>query len=109
AAVEAVTRGRTTAEWVEILNAAGVPSGPIYTLDEVFADPQVQESGIAQPLEHPKLGRVEILGQPITLSRTPAQFRRPPPELGEHTDEVLREAGFDEHAIARLREQSVIR
>lgn len=107
-AIEAATLKKTAAEWVEILNATGVPAGPIYKLDEMFADPQVQESGIAQPLDHPKLGRVEILGQPITLARTPAQFRRAPPELGEHTDEVLAEAGFTPAEITALRKDHII-
>ncbi|UPJ48406.1 CoA transferase [Bradyrhizobium sp. 200] len=108
AAIEAATTKKTAAEWVEILNAAGVPAGPIYKLDQMFADPQVKETRIAQPLEHPKLGKIEILGQPIGLSRTPAQFRKAPPELGEHTDEVLAEAGFSGEEISKLRRQGVV-
>jgi crotonobetainyl-CoA:carnitine CoA-transferase CaiB-like acyl-CoA transferase len=108
AAIDAATSKKTAAEWVDILNAAGVPAGPIYKLDEMFADPQVQETGIAQPLDHPKLGRIQILGQPIGLSRTPAQFRRAPPELGEHTNEVLTEAGFSLEEIAQLRSSGVV-
>jgi crotonobetainyl-CoA:carnitine CoA-transferase CaiB-like acyl-CoA transferase len=108
AAIDEATSKKPSGVWVELLNAAGVPAGPIYKLDEMFADPQVQETGIAQPLEHPKLGRIEILGQAIGLSRTPAQFRRAPPELGEHTDEVLAEAGFDAAAIAALRTTGIV-
>jgi crotonobetainyl-CoA:carnitine CoA-transferase CaiB-like acyl-CoA transferase len=108
AAIDAATAKRSSAEWVAILNEAGVPAGPIYKLDEMFADPQVKETGIAQPLEHPKLGRIEVLGQPIHLSRTPAQFRRAPPELGEHTDTVLAEAGFSAKEIAELRSNGVV-
>jgi crotonobetainyl-CoA:carnitine CoA-transferase CaiB-like acyl-CoA transferase len=108
AAIEAVTCGKTTHEWVEILNSAGVPAGPIYKVDEMFADPQVRATGIVQSLDHPKLGPVEILGQPITLSRTPARFSKPPPELGQHTDDVLREAGFGPDAIAELRRHQII-
>lgn len=108
ALIEAATIKKTSAEWVEILNEAGVPAGPIYKLDEMFADPQVKETGIAQPLDHPKLGRIEIVGQPIALSRTPAQFRRAPPELGEHTDQILGEAGFSPEAIADLRRDGVV-
>lgn len=107
-AINKATLCKTSSEWVEILNAAGVPAGPIYKLDEMFADPQVIETGIARPLDHPKLGQVEILGQPIGLSRTPAQMRRAPPELGEHTDEVLAEAGFAADEIAVLRRSHVI-
>lgn len=108
AAIEEATLKRTSAEWVEILNATGVPAGPIYKLDEMFLDPQVKETGIVQPLDHPKLGKIEILGQPIKLSRTPATFRRAPPELGEHTDEVLAESGFSAEEIAELREEHII-
>lgn len=108
AAIDEAAAQRTSAEWVEILNAAGVPAGPIYKLDEMFEDPQVQETGIAQPLEHPKLGKIEILGQPITLSRTPAQFRQAPPELGEHTDEVLASVGYSSEELESLRRAGVI-
>ena len=108
AAIEGATVKKTSAEWVEILNAAGVPAGPIYKLDEMFADPQVKETGIAQPLDHPKLGKIEILGTPIGLSRTPAQFRRAPPELGEHTDEILAEAGHSPEEIRALRCKGVV-
>ena len=102
------TKRKTAREWVEILNDAGVPAGPIYKLDEMFEDPQVKETGIVQSLDHPDLGKIDILGQPIGLSRTPAQFRRPPPELGEHTDQVLIEAGFAPDEIAGLRGRGVI-
>ncbi|HJS09758.1 CoA transferase [Sphingopyxis sp.] len=106
--INRATQKKTAVEWVEILNEAGVPAGPIYKLDEMFDDPQVKETGIVQPLDHPDLGTVEILGQPIGLSRTPAQFLRPPPRLGEHTDEVLTEAGFEAREIASLRDRGVI-
>lgn len=108
AEIEAATSTKNAADWVEILNAAGVPAGPIYKLDEMFADPQVKKTGIAQPLDHPKLGKIEILGQPIGLSRTPAQFRKAPPELGEHTNEVLAEVGLSGEEIAELRRQGVV-
>jgi crotonobetainyl-CoA:carnitine CoA-transferase CaiB-like acyl-CoA transferase len=108
ALINAATINRSSAEWIEILNASGVPAGPIYKLDEMFADPQVRETGIAQRLDHPQLGPVEIIGQPIELTRTPAQFRRAPPEIGEHTDEVLAELGFTSERIAALRRAGVI-
>ncbi|MEQ6333766.1 CoA transferase [Sphingobium sp. MK2] len=107
-AINAATIRRTSAEWVDILNRAGVPAGPIYKLDEMFEDPQVKESGIVQPIEHPELGEVKVLGQPITLSRTPAQFRRAPPALGEHTSQILAEAGFPAEAIAELAAAGVV-
>lgn len=108
AAIEEVTVTKTSAEWAEIFNEAGVPAGPIYAMDEVFADPQVRHIGIAQPIEHPKLGSIEIVGQPIELTRTPAQFRLPPPDLGQHTDEVLTEAGYSTEQIQALRADGII-
>lgn len=106
--INEATKQKTAADWVRILNETGVPAGPIYKLDEMFEDPQVKETGIVQPLDHPALGKIEILGQPIGLSRTPAQFRRPPPELGQHTSDVLGEFGFAADEIADLRARGII-
>ena len=108
AEIEAITRTVASAEWVERLNRAGVPSGPINRIDEVFADPQVRHLGMAAPVDHPALGRIDLVGQPITLSRTPWALRSPTPEAGEHTDAVLRELGYDADAIARLRDDGVV-
>ena len=108
AAIEAITVEKSSAEWIERLNAAGVPSGPIYRMDEVFADPQVKHLGIATPVEHPKLGNVELVGQAVTLSRTPWQLRSPTPEAGEHTNTVLHELGYSDADIAGLRERKVV-
>ena len=103
-----ITRGRTSAEWIEALNKAGVPSGPIYQMDEVFADPQVRHLGITRRMPHPVLGEVELVGQPIELSRTPWEIRGVTPEQGEHTDAVLRDLGYDAAAIADLRARGVV-
>jgi len=108
AAIEEITKTRTSADWIEIINAAGVPCGPIYKMDEVFADPQVRHIGIAQGVEHPTLGPIEVVGQAVTLSRTPSAIRRPTPERGEHTEEVLRGLGYDDKAIAALGDKGVI-
>src|SRR5439155_24002917 len=70
AEIEAITARRDSAEWIERLNAAGVPTGPIYSIDQVFADPQVCHLGIAQPVEHGSLGHLELVGQAVSLSRT---------------------------------------
>ncbi len=101
-------RARTCAEWVEILNAVGVPCGPIYTIDQMFADPQVRHLRMAQPVESRVLGRIELVGQPITMSRTPSALVEPPPERGEHTGEVLAELGLDQAAIDSLRRDKIV-
>jgi crotonobetainyl-CoA:carnitine CoA-transferase CaiB-like acyl-CoA transferase len=108
AAIEEITKTRSSAEWIELINRAGVPCGPIYKMDEVFADPQVKHIGIAQGVEHPSLGRIEVVGQAVSLSRTPSAIRTASPERGEHTEAVLRELGYDDHAIAGLRAKGVI-
>jgi formyl-CoA transferase len=101
-------KARTSAEWVEKLNAAGVPCGPIYSVDQVFADPQVAHIGAAAEVNHPRLGRFRILSQAARLSRTPASVKTPTPDIGQHTDEVLGELGFDPKEISRLRSQGVV-
>ena len=108
AAIEAITRIRPSAEWIEILNGAGVPCGPIYRIDEVFADPQVRHIGIARAIESPQRGRQELVGQALDLSRTPWELRRHTPEKGEHTDAVLTALGYDAAAIAGLRARGAI-
>ncbi|MFQ5955631.1 MAG: CaiB/BaiF CoA transferase family protein [Kiloniellales bacterium] len=94
--------------WIERLNAAGVPCGWIYSIDQVFADPQVKHLGIAQAVEAPALGRIELVGQPVTLERTPSRLVMPPPERGQHTDEILGEIGYSAKEIADLRRRNVI-
>ena len=87
---------------MERINAAGVPCGPVYTIDQTFADQQVQHLQIAQNVSHPKLGDIEVLGTPVTLTRTPGGVRTPTPEQGEHTYDVLMELGYSETEIADL-------
>lgn len=82
---------KTTAEWMQALEKAGVPCGPINRLDEVFADPQVQARGVRIKMPHTLAGEVALVANPIRLSATPVQYHRPPPLLGEHTEEVLAE------------------
>lgn len=108
AAISRVTETMTSAEVVETLVAAGVPCGPANRIDEVFADPQVRHLGIAADIDTPTHGRTQMVGQPIAMSRTPTSMAAPPPERGEHTDEVLAEAGLDAAEIADLRARNVV-
>ncbi len=94
---------RDAADWIEILNKAGVPCGPIYSIDQAFADPQVKSLGIVQ-----KVGEVPYLGQPVTLSRTPSKAVAHPPKQGEHTAEVLRELGYRDGEIEDLRKKGIV-
>jgi crotonobetainyl-CoA:carnitine CoA-transferase CaiB-like acyl-CoA transferase len=106
--IAAITRTRPVAHWVETMNAAGVPCGPVYSMDQVFADPQVQGLGMAQPVDHPRLGRLTLVGQPIDVAGLDPAPRAAAPELGAHTDEVLAHLGFDDAAIADLRARGVV-
>jgi crotonobetainyl-CoA:carnitine CoA-transferase CaiB-like acyl-CoA transferase len=101
-------RTRTTAEWVEALNEAGVPCGPVYRMDEVFTDPQVQHLVMTEPVQHPALGRLEILRNAVRMSDAPATVRTPSPDLGADTDEVLAGLGYSRADIDRLRAHGVI-
>ena len=98
----------STAVWLEKLEAAGVPAGPILTYDQVFADPHVKARAMAVEVNHPTAGQTRVLGVPVKLSTTPATVRRPAPTLGQHTDEILGELGYDVTAIAGLRARRVV-
>ncbi|TMH27916.1 MAG: CoA transferase [Betaproteobacteria bacterium] len=99
---------RSSAEWIEALNKIGVPCGPIYKMDQVFADPQVKHLGVAAEVNHPRLGRYRILNQAVKLSRTPATLKTATPEIGQHTQEILRELEYSDAEITRLRAQGVV-
>jgi crotonobetainyl-CoA:carnitine CoA-transferase CaiB-like acyl-CoA transferase len=103
AAIEAKTVGKRSAEWIDIFNEAGVPCGPIYSIDQMFNDEQVKHIGIAQSARRPDGSEQVFVGQPVNLSRTPSKIVATPPEQGQHTDEVLKEFGFADKDIAELR------
>lgn len=99
---------KTAAEWIAALNAAGVPCGPILTIDQVFANEQVRHLGLARALVHPQLGPIQVLGLPVTLSRTPGEVRTPTPEKGEHAEKILGEVGISPAEIERLHKEGVV-
>ena len=107
--INAVTRTEDRAEWFRRLQEAGVPCGPINTIDQVFSDPQVLHREMVVEIPHPTAGKVKLAGFPYKLSRTPAAITRHPPLLGEHTEAVLRDVlGYSATAIADLRAGNTI-
>jgi crotonobetainyl-CoA:carnitine CoA-transferase CaiB-like acyl-CoA transferase len=102
------TRRASVAHWIERLNRAGVPCGRVMTLADVFSDPQVLAQEMVLEVDHPDHGPVRMTGFPVKLSATPARLRRPAPELGEHTDQILAAAGYAPDQIAALREAGVV-
>jgi formyl-CoA transferase len=108
ARLDVLTRQKTSAEWVDILNKAGVPCGPIYDIDEMFDDPQVKHLGMAASVNHPDLGPIEIVKQAASLSRTPFRIHSATPELGQHTDEILGGLGIDANEITSLKERGIV-
>ena len=107
--VKAIMLQKSGAEWLEALNARGIPCGPINNIEQVFADPQVQYRGMQLELDHPTAGKVASVANPIRLSQTPVEYQQAPPLLGEHTDDVLsRLLALDAAAIARLRNDGIV-
>jgi crotonobetainyl-CoA:carnitine CoA-transferase CaiB-like acyl-CoA transferase len=99
---------RTSSEWIEILNKAGVPSGPILNIKEVFENEQVRHLEMAQPVHHPERGDMLVQALPVVLSRTPGAVRMPAPIQGQHTDQILAELGYTAEEIAGLRKDAVV-
>jgi formyl-CoA transferase len=106
--LEEIMVRRPTQEWLSALEAAGVPCGPINDLAQVFAEPQAQARGLKMELPHPTAGKVALVRSPMRFSETPVKHDVPPPTLGQHTEEVLKEIGKSEAEIARLRSEAVI-
>ncbi|EJN12868.1 putative acyl-CoA transferase/carnitine dehydratase [Bradyrhizobium sp. YR681] len=108
AAIEKRTVTKSTETWVREFNEAGVPCGPIYAIDQMFDDAQVRHLGIAQDVPNDEDRHIRLVGQPVTLSRTPSRMVARPPEFGEQTDEVLKEFGFGADEIGKLRDAKVV-
>ena len=106
--LQPIFRGGRRDEWLGRLTAKDVPAAPINTLDEVFDDPQVREYGFPVEIAHPKMGKMKLVGNAVDMSRTPPSIDRPPPVLGEHTEEILTSLGYDGAAITSLRDHGVI-
>jgi len=108
AIIQEIIIDRSSLEWVQAFNEAGVPSGPINNIKQVFEDPQVKHMGMAVPVMHPEMGEIRLVGQGVSLGRTPFHITGPVPEQGAHTDEVLADYGYDAAAIAGFRERGII-
>jgi formyl-CoA transferase len=108
AEINKLTEKKSTDTWVKELNDAGVPCGPIYSIDQMFDDAQVKHLGIAQDVPNAENRHIRLVGQPVKLSRTPSKMVAPPPEFGEQTEEVLAEFGFSASEIAELRKAKVV-
>jgi crotonobetainyl-CoA:carnitine CoA-transferase CaiB-like acyl-CoA transferase len=108
AEINKLTEKKSSETWVKEFNAAGVPCGPIYSIDQMFEDAQVKHLGMAQDVPNPEGRHIRLVGQPVTLSRTASRMAARPPEFGEHTEEVLTEFGFGADEIADLRKRKVV-
>ena len=105
--VEALSQG-TNNEWILKLNKVSIPCGPINNIEEVFSDPQVKHNNMSHSVIHNKLGNINLVGQPVKLSRTPSNFYKAAPEKGEHTEEILEELGYKSEKIKLLKMRKVI-
>jgi formyl-CoA transferase len=108
AAIAEETRTRPSAHWVELLETAGIPCGPIYTIDEAFADPQVKHLGVAAPVDHPRLGKTHMVASPLNVSGGDKSLRGAAPIRPDHTDEVLAAVGYSPAELAEMRSAGVI-
>ena len=108
AAMAEVTKTRTMEHWIRAMETAGVPCGPIYTMDKVFEDEQIKYLGMAQPVQHPNLGEIKIVASPLQFVGANRAIRTPAPDPGQHTDEILRHLGYDDVQIENLRKAGAV-
>lgn len=106
--ISEVTKTNTSEYWIELLNGVGCPAGPINSMDQVFADAQVQHLEMAVGVDHARLGKFDVVNQAIKMSRTPSKIRTASPDQGEHTDAILVELGYEELQIAQMHENGVV-
>jgi crotonobetainyl-CoA:carnitine CoA-transferase CaiB-like acyl-CoA transferase len=106
--IDAMFRTKTSAEWIKILNDAGVANGEVRNIGQMLTDPQLEAREMIRTLMHPTVGATRVIGAPIKFSENEASVRTPPPVLGQHTDAVLSEIGYERAAIAALRDKRVI-
>ena len=106
--LEEKLKSADSATWIERFNVAGVPCGPIYSIDEVFADPQVQHLGMVAAVPSPHYDPLRLIAQPVHLSASPSSIRMRPPERGEHTEQILGSLGYSVHDVAALRRSGAI-
>ncbi|MCI0869929.1 MAG: CoA transferase [Chloroflexi bacterium] len=106
--MEQTFKAESTAHWLDLLEGAGVPTGPIYKVDQVYADPQVKARDMAVEVDHPIAGRIRNIGVPVKLSDTPGSVRKAAPVLGAHTDDILAQFGFSESDIAGFKESGAV-
>jgi crotonobetainyl-CoA:carnitine CoA-transferase CaiB-like acyl-CoA transferase len=107
-AISAITREKPSAHWIEVFEGAGIPCGPINTIDKVFADPQVQHLGMATPVTHPRLGEISLVASGINIAGYRRSVRTPTPEADADTREVLQSVGYSDEEIRRMREKGAI-
>tara|TARA_Y100001960_G_C14644697_1_gene812719 strand:- start:525 stop:1232 length:708 start_codon:yes stop_codon:yes gene_type:complete len=108
ALISELTMTKTSQHWIDVLNEAGCPCGPINSMDQVFADPQVKHLEMAVSVDHPRMGSFEVVNQAIKMSRTPSSVRTATPEQGEHTDDILSELGYEQTTIDGFHQNGVV-